>query len=63
MNVHMLTLNFNKKGPSVEVDLLKQIFFEQLQSAAYQTVFFKSEPIINDYPFWRFTCSNLDKAL
>ena len=47
MNMHMLSLNFNKTGPCSkrvfrnELNLLKQIFCEYLQSAAYQTVFFE----------------------
>ena len=65
----MLTLNFNKKRPynrrgfRNELNLLEQIFCEYLQSAAYQSVFFESEPTMNDSPYWRFTCSNLDKTL
>ena len=33
-----------------------------IQSAVSISVFFESEPTMNDSPYWRFTCSNLDKA-
>ena len=67
--MHMLTLNFNKKRPYSrrgfrnELNLLEQIFCEYLQSAAYQSVFFESEPTMNYSPYWRLIYSNLDKAL
>ena len=67
--MHMLTLNFNKKGPYSrrgfrnELNLLEQIFCEYLQSAAYQSVFIESEPTMNYSPYWRLIYSNLDKAL
>ena len=63
----MLTLSFNKKGPCSrrgfrnELNLLEQIFCGYLRSAAYQNVFFESEPTVTDSPYWLFTCSNLDK--
>ena len=53
----MLTLNFNKKGLYSrrgfrnELNLLEQIFYEYLQSAAYQSVFFESEPTMNYSPY------------
>ena len=65
----MLTLNFNKKVPHSrhgfrnELNLLEQLFCEYLQLTAYQCVFFESKPTMNDSPYWRFTCSDLDKAL
>ena len=54
----MLTLNFNKKGLysrrgfTNELNLLEQIFCEYMQSAAYQSVFFESEPTMNYFPYW-----------
>ena len=65
----MLTINFNKIGPYSrrsfrnKLNLLEQIFCEYLQSPAYQSVFFDSEPTMNYSPYWRLICSNLDKAL
>ena len=53
-----LTLNSNKKGPYSrrgfrnELNLLEQIFCEYLQSGAYQSVFFDSEPTMNYSPYW-----------
>ena len=67
MNIHVLTLNFNKNRPYSrfgfrnELSLLEQIFCQYLQSAAYQSVFFESGPTMNDSPYWRFICLNLDK--
>ena len=68
MNMHMLSLNFNKTGPCSrrvfrnELNLLEQIFCEYLSRLLIK-LFSLSQPTTTDSPYWRFTCSNLDKAL
>ena len=61
MNMRMISLNFNKKGPYSrrgfrnELNLLEQI--------CLRSVFFESEPTMNYSPYRRFTSPNLDKIL